>query len=166
MERLDRRICEQILACLAEELRSRVRLVTSEDLTPQQMTPFLRGLDFLVTSRYHASVLSLGAGVPQLAIGHDERIESIYREAGIDREYLLSYEAPDLGVSLRAAFDRLQMHGAEVRNRLLAKNREYFLPRCAQNRVALASWLRARVTGESAGPVLAESLQRSVHPDC
>ena len=67
----------------------------------------LRGLDYLIASRYHACVLSLGAAVPQLAIAHDERIGSFYRELGLAEEFLLSHAAGQLPAQLRAAFTRL-----------------------------------------------------------
>jgi hypothetical protein len=40
------------------------------------------GLGALVTSRYHASVLSLAAAVPQLAVGHDLRLRTSTRSWG------------------------------------------------------------------------------------
>ena len=46
------------------------------------MTTLLRSLDLLVT-RYHAAVLSMAAAVPQLAVGHDLRLVSLYQELGL-----------------------------------------------------------------------------------
>ena len=144
MEQLDTRFCEQILEALPAHLRPRVRLVSSRETPPVEMTPFLRGLDFLVTSRYHASVLSLAGGVPQLAIAHDERIESIYREAGIVEDCLLPHQAADLTQRLSTAFTRLQGRRGEMRQHLLTMYHEQFLPRCLHNRADLQTWVAQR----------------------
>ena len=54
-----------------------------------RMTALLRGLDLLVTSRFHAAVLSLAAGVPQVAVGHDTRLDTLYRDLGLREEWFL-----------------------------------------------------------------------------
>lgn len=144
MEQLDTRFCEQILEALPAEQRGRVRLVSSRNTPPNEMTLFLRGLDYLVTSRYHASVLSLAGGVPQLAIAHDERIESIYREAGIVADCLLPHQAPDLAARLSTAFTRLQECRPQMHQHLLTLYHEQFLPRCLHNRADLQSWVEQR----------------------
>ena len=144
MEQLDTRFCQQILEALPVELRQRVRLVSSRETAPVEMTLFLRGLDYLVTSRYHASVLSLAGGVPQLAIAHDERIESIYREAGIVADCLLPHQAPDLAQRLSTAFTRLQERRCQTRQHLLTMYQEQFLPRCLHNRDDLQTWVEQR----------------------
>ena len=46
------------------------------------MTMLLRSLGGLLTSRYHASVLSMAAGVPQVAVGHDLRLRTLFEELG------------------------------------------------------------------------------------
>jgi polysaccharide pyruvyl transferase WcaK-like protein len=73
------------------------------------MTVLLRRLDALVTSRYHASILSLGARVPQVAIGHDLRLRTLYEELGLahlfhtaDEHDLVETVAADLAVLLGA----------------------------------------------------------------
>ncbi len=58
------------------------------------MTSILRSLDLLITSRYHAGVLSLAHQVPQTAIGHDLRIKDLYTDLGID-EFFVDHEDPD-----------------------------------------------------------------------
>ena len=49
------------------------------------MTALLRSLGGLVTSRYHASVLSMAAGVPQVGVGHDLRLRTLFEELGLSR---------------------------------------------------------------------------------
>jgi polysaccharide pyruvyl transferase WcaK-like protein len=48
----------------------------------------------LITSRYHAGVLSLPSFVPQTAIGHDLRIKDLYADLEIP-ELFVDHEDPD-----------------------------------------------------------------------
>ena len=57
------------------------------------MTSILRSLDLLITSRYHAGVLSLASQVPQVAIGHDLRIRDLYADLEMS-ELFTDHEDP------------------------------------------------------------------------
>jgi polysaccharide pyruvyl transferase WcaK-like protein len=65
------------------------RLFSARHHDASQMTVLLRGLDLLVTSRFHAAVLSLAAGVPQVAVGHDTRLATLYQDLGLSRRWFL-----------------------------------------------------------------------------
>jgi polysaccharide pyruvyl transferase WcaK-like protein len=71
----------------------RTRVFTSSDYNASQMTSILRKLDLLITSRYHAGVLSLPSCVPQMAIGHDLRIRDFYADLEIS-ELFTDHEDP------------------------------------------------------------------------
>jgi len=64
---------------------------SSSEFNASQMTEILRNLDLLVTSRYHAAVLSLEAHVPQIAVGHDPRLKGLYKDLKMDNNYLIDY---------------------------------------------------------------------------
>ncbi len=75
----------------------RTRVFSSIQYNASQMASILRGLDALITSRYHAGVLSLAHHVPQTAIGHDLRIKDLYTdlevpELFVDHEDLDRYK--------------------------------------------------------------------------
>ena len=70
------------------------------------MTSLLRSLDLLVTSRYHACVLSMAAAVPQVAVGHDLRLKSIYADLGLE-EFFIPADDPDRDAALRERIARL-----------------------------------------------------------
>ena len=72
----------------------RTRVFSSTQYNASQMTSILRSLDLLITSRYHAGVLSLPKLVPQTAIGHDLRIQDFYADLGIP-ELFVDHEDPD-----------------------------------------------------------------------
>jgi polysaccharide pyruvyl transferase WcaK-like protein len=72
----------------------RTRVFSSLQYNASQMTSVLRSLDLLITSRYHAGVLSLPNQVPQTAIGHDLRIKDFYADLEIP-EMFVDHEDPD-----------------------------------------------------------------------
>ncbi len=72
----------------------KTKIFTSIEYNASQMTSILRSLDFLITSRYHAGVLSLASQVPQTAIGHDLRIRDFYCDLGIE-ELFVDHEDPE-----------------------------------------------------------------------
>jgi polysaccharide pyruvyl transferase WcaK-like protein len=76
MEGLDAGFAKKIQRLMKHPERTKV--FTSSDYNASQMTSILRSLDLLITSRYHAGVLSLASQVPQVAIGHDLRIRDLY----------------------------------------------------------------------------------------
>ena len=80
------------------------------------MTTLLRGLDLLVTSRYHAAVLSMAAAVPQLAVGHDLRLLSLYQELGLAADLFVKGAAsPEVFAAVEQGVERLLHDPAPVR---------------------------------------------------
>lgn len=72
----------------------RTKVFSSTQYNASQMTSVLRSLDLLITSRYHAGVLSLSHQVPQTAIGHDLRIKDLYTDLETP-ELFVDHEDPD-----------------------------------------------------------------------
>ena len=66
----------------------------------------LRSLSALVTSRYHAAVLSMEKGVPIVSVSMDERLDELMEEAGADPAFRLRTDDPELGRHLYAAMQR------------------------------------------------------------
>jgi polysaccharide pyruvyl transferase WcaK-like protein len=85
MEQLDEALAERVLLRMRHSGSARVFSARQYDTS--QMTCLLRGLDLLVTSRYHAAVLSLAAGVPQVAVHHDTRLATIYEDLGLKEKW-------------------------------------------------------------------------------
>ncbi len=102
MEALDRPAC----ADLREILRSPAAVFESQRYDGYQMTALLRQLQLLVTSRYHAKVLSMAGGVPAVAVSMDERLHNLCVEAG-QLDYYLTTDDPNLGDKLYVALERL-----------------------------------------------------------
>jgi polysaccharide pyruvyl transferase WcaK-like protein len=87
MEQLDEPLARDIQRRMIHADRAHV--FSSRQYNASQMTALLRGLDLLVTSRYHACVLSMAAQVPQIAVGHDLRLKSLYAELGLAGEFFV-----------------------------------------------------------------------------
>jgi polysaccharide pyruvyl transferase WcaK-like protein len=88
MEELDQPLAKKIVEKMDHP--ENTRIFSSNEFNASQMTEILRELDLLLTSRYHAGVLSLAANVPQIALFHDPRLKGLYKDIGIDN-YLIEY---------------------------------------------------------------------------
>lgn len=89
MEELDEPLARNILKKMKNSGNS--MLISSRNYNASQITHVLRNLDLLLTSRYHAAVLSLETLVPQIAVGHDPRLKGLYKDLDIDDKYLFDY---------------------------------------------------------------------------
>jgi polysaccharide pyruvyl transferase WcaK-like protein len=137
MEELD----EPIARAIRHEMThaDRARVFSSREHDASRMTAVLRRLGVLVTSRYHASVLSLAAAVPQLAVGHDLRLRTLYSELGIADRYFLTPDEPDVVERMTDAVDELLFDPVEVRERLRAGH-DAHLAAARRNRELLGSF--------------------------
>ena len=107
------------------------------------MTVLLRSLDVLVTARYHACVLSLAAQVPQLAVGHDLRLKTIYAELGLRERYFFDPRDPKLARLLKERVAELLADPACVRD-LLWRGYQEHAAQAGRNRELLRGFVQAR----------------------
>ena len=142
-------ICmEQLDEPLARNIHDRMRypesarVFSSREHTASRMTALLSDLDLLITSRYHACVLSLASLVPQVAVGHDLRLKTIYTDLGLYNDYFIDCAEPLL---LGALQERLQRILAEpsIQKEALAAGHQQHLLRARQNRAYLKEFLTA-----------------------
>jgi polysaccharide pyruvyl transferase WcaK-like protein len=97
------------------------RLFSARELDASRMTALLRSLRLLVTSRFHAAVLSMEACVPQIAVGHDMRLRTLYQDLGLADEWFFDPKetrTADLFAGLHAAACRLLENPALQREAL------------------------------------------------
>jgi polysaccharide pyruvyl transferase WcaK-like protein len=123
MEELDEPIARAIRAEMAHPERARV--FSSRELDASRMTALLQSLGALVTSRYHASVLSLAAAVPQLAVGHDLRLATLFGELGLDGRYFVRPDEPNADRRIVDEVDELLSDPPELRAGLRAGYRTH-----------------------------------------
>ncbi|MDP3034887.1 MAG: polysaccharide pyruvyl transferase family protein [Methanobacteriaceae archaeon] len=116
MEDLDEPMARKILEKM--QYPEKARIFSSNKYNASEMTVLLRNLNFLLTSRYHASVLSLSEKVPQIAIGHDTRLKNLYKEVGIYEDYFIDYDDPDLWQKVRNKTEELLKSPESMQNTL------------------------------------------------
>ena len=94
-----------------QDLQSRIEgnpyIFSSRFYEGHQMTAALHALSMLITSRYHARVLSMTGGVPAIAVSLDERLYNIYNECCQLDDYYLKTDEPDLGAKLLPMMEKL-----------------------------------------------------------
>ncbi|MET0388759.1 MAG: polysaccharide pyruvyl transferase family protein [Polyangiales bacterium] len=105
MEALDREACERF----AELLPQRPPLFCSDEYDMYQLVSILRQSSLLLSSRFHAIVSSLPAGVPSVGVTMDERIANLLSDAG-HPEHLIRVDNEDLAerslLAMRDVFRR------------------------------------------------------------
>jgi polysaccharide pyruvyl transferase WcaK-like protein len=122
MEGLDSTFANKIQGLMKHSDRTRV--FTSIDYNASQMTSILRSLHVLVTSRYHAGVLSLANQIPQTAIGHDLRIKDLYWDLGIENLFV-DHEDLDRYKALSDNVETLFSQRESIRNKLRQGYEQY-----------------------------------------
>ncbi|MDD5646994.1 MAG: polysaccharide pyruvyl transferase family protein [Candidatus Bipolaricaulis sp.] len=136
MEELD----EPFAVSIRERMRhpEQARVFSSRVYNASQMTSLLRSLELLVTSRYHAAVLSLGASVPQMAVGHDLRLRSLYGEIGLSNVFF-EPGTPDLIGVLKGGIRDL-LADPQPTKAILRCGHEELAARARQNREHLKAF--------------------------
>ena len=113
MEQLDARSCHR----LSERLGG-IPIFASSDYDMFQLVSILRCANQIVSSRYHALVTSMPAGVPSAGITMDERIRNLMSERG-HQDLLLEAGDPELEDKLVNVLDALVRQEQEIRGMIL-----------------------------------------------
>ena len=108
MEMLDRDACERV----AEKLGG-APVFSSDQYDMYELVSILRACQRLVSSRYHAIVTSMPAGVPSAGVTMDERIRNLMRERG-QEHLLMNVDEPELGAKIFAALQALDAQAEEI----------------------------------------------------
>ncbi len=141
MEELDEPIARQVQSLIGRE--DRVRVFSSCDLNASEMQGMLKGLDLLITSRYHSVVLSSPAEVPVVAIGHDLRVEDLLRDMNIYKTNFIPHDADDLFERLEEMVERVLSDPAPERKAVRTAHAAH-VERARRNRELLRSFLGER----------------------
>ena len=119
MEMLDREACQRV----AEKLGG-APVFSSDHYNMYEIVSILRACHRMVSSRYHAIVTSMPAGVPSAGVTMDERIRNLMRERGHD--HLLSrVDDPDLTDRIVSSLHSLDEQTDEIRDamaKVVARN--------------------------------------------
>jgi polysaccharide pyruvyl transferase WcaK-like protein len=113
-EMLDRRACE----ALSARLRAPAPVLVSDELDMYDLVSVLRNAKLMVSSRFHAIVTSMPAGVPSIGVTMDERIHNLMHDRGHE-DLLLRVTDDGLGERLLDALRRLDRDAERVRQETL-----------------------------------------------
>ncbi|MEN6554208.1 MAG: polysaccharide pyruvyl transferase family protein [Methanobacterium sp.] len=140
MEELD----EPLAVCIKNKMKKpeMVKIFSSRKYNASTMTSILRSLELLVTSRYHAGVLSLEAQVPKIAIGHDTRLRGFYKELELEN-YLLDYMSSEIWYKLEEKVNEL-LENPEAQQKLLKDGFIQHIDRARKNPEILKGFLQER----------------------
>jgi polysaccharide pyruvyl transferase WcaK-like protein len=152
MEEVDERLAVAVRSRMAHPQMARV--FSARVHNASQMTVLLRELRLLVTCRYHAAVLSLRAHVPQIAVGHDLRLRTLYQDLGLRERFFMDPRSPGLFDWLNDRIDDLMENPEQVAEALRAGHEQH-LARAARNRRLLARELCRTLAEERISRALA-----------
>lgn len=110
MEMLDHDACERV----AEKIGG-APIFASDRLNMYEIVSILRQCDRMLSSRFHAIVTSMPAGVPSAGVTMDERIRNLMRERGHEH-LLMRVDEPGLADKIVAALQALDSEADEIRD--------------------------------------------------
>ena len=139
MEELDEPFAQRVQQQMVYASRSRI--FSASKHSASQMTTLLRSLDLLVTSRYHGCILSLAGQVPQLAVGHDLRLKTIYDELGFTDQFFIDGHVQNPCVGLKERVEIL-LANPSLEKESLRRGYEEHLSKARGNRELLRSFAK------------------------
>ena len=136
MEELDEMLARRIQAQMVHA--DRARMFSAREHDASRMTALLRSLRVLVTSRYHATILSIATAVPQVAVAQDLRLRTFFDEMGMPE--LCINPGPGMFDVLHTTIERLLIDDDVLRARFL-REYERHLAAARRNPELLAAFL-------------------------
>jgi len=103
MEALDHGACEDVIGMM----KHKPILFSCRDYVGVEIASVLRDLKLLITTRYHAMVLSMPGLVPFIGLSRDERIRGVMLETQLYDDYYADWQRDDLPELLRNRVSRL-----------------------------------------------------------
>ena len=130
MEKLDRDACERVAAKIGG-----APVMASDTFNMYELVSILRACDRVLSSRFHAIVTSMPAGVPSAGVTMDERIRNLMYQRGHEH-LLMNVDEPGLADKIVASLRALDAETDAIRDsmatvvasnlRLMARMGVYF----------------------------------------
>jgi polysaccharide pyruvyl transferase WcaK-like protein len=114
MEKLDRNACERVAAKIGG-----APVLASDTFNMYELVSILRACDRILSSRFHAIVTSMPAGVPSAGVTMDERIRNLMHQRG-HQHLLMTVDEPDLADKIVAALRALDAEADAIRDSMAA----------------------------------------------
>src|SRR6202042_3943776 len=109
MEMLDRDACERV----AQKIGG-APIFASDQYNMYELVSILRACHRMLSSRFHAIVTSMPAGVPSAGVTMDERIRNLMHQRGHEHLFM-EVDEPDLADRIVAALGALDSDAEEIR---------------------------------------------------
>ena len=116
---------EELRSILSGKLSVPHGVFCSADHDAFEMAGILKCLSEIVTSRYHAAVLSMDRSIPIIGISMDERLTELLAEAGMGREFLLRTDNHHLQDDISRALKAAEKESAQIRQKLQDRVRNH-----------------------------------------
>lgn len=137
MEKLDAEAC----LLFGQMIEGSHGVYHSRDYNVFQMTGLLRQLSVLLTSRYHAAVLSMVRAIPVVAVSMDGRLDGLIGEAGLADGYLHHVDDAGLSELITSSLQLADEHREEVAA-TIRRHQAYSENKVQEMSLFFASWLR------------------------
>lgn len=121
MEKLDAKACNM----LKGKLERTSGMFLSGQCSADIMVGVLRKFSLLVTSRYHAAVLSMEKKLPIIAVSMDERLDGIMREVSLGDDYLFRVSENQLGEKIYCAMKMADDNRLNIAEKINAQRKSY-----------------------------------------
>jgi polysaccharide pyruvyl transferase WcaK-like protein len=141
MESVDDAMANDILHRMKHS--DRARIFSASSYNASQMASVIRGLDLLITSRYHAGALSLEGHVPQIALANDVRLADLYEEIGMKQEFFFERDTPNPFVQIKKRANEILKDPETIKGKLALKHQEMVV-RALRSRSLVGEFLRSR----------------------
>ncbi len=141
MESLDEPMVHQVRDMVS--CPDRVRVYSALDYNASEMLGLLKSLDGLISSRYHSCVMASFGSVPMVAIGHDLRVEDLFRDMNIYKSSFIHHLDKDLFAKLTERVDRILSDPASERAVVERAHAEH-VKRASRNRELFRSFVETR----------------------
>lgn len=136
MEKLDARACEDFRELMGES----AAMITSLETPVYEMTSLLHQLDILVTSRYHAAVLSMLKGMPIVAVSMDNRLDGLFRDIPVLTPHLHHVGDADLANGVLRS-----LREAEANRSAIVEAERRYVEVCRERLGEMAEGLKLKV---------------------
>ena len=137
MEKLDAEACE----LFEQMLEGPHQVYHSRNHDVFQMTGLLRHLSVLITSRYHAAVLSMARAIPIVAVSMDARLDGLMAETGLAEDYLNHVDDARLGEWITSSL-RLADENRDEIVRMIGRHQTISEHKVQEMSQFFASWLK------------------------
>jgi len=126
--------------------KDRARLVPSDEFVVDDIMSVLASLKFLITTRYHATVLSSCSAVPMIAVSSDTRCEAVFRELDMMDLYIDYVKHPEPTPSVAnldetlIEMTKIMAEREDELKKRIADAHVNFVERAKQNKILLKQW--------------------------